>query len=129
MKQIKRRSKSMISTSILSDDASRGQSKLQKSSRRAKERVTKAQALMDLLALSKRTDQTVQAGRFTVDMKRESLITTESNLVRRWGWNRAKLRTFLREIVTEDFYTSSVPNSKKPLIRIIRHSVLPLKRP
>ncbi|KUO72568.1 MAG: hypothetical protein APF81_13385 [Desulfosporosinus sp. BRH_c37] len=61
----------------------------------------KGQAWIDLLLLAGYEDKNILSKGESVDLKRGSFLTSEQDLMDRWGWSRKKVRCFLELLIKE----------------------------
>jgi DnaD/phage-associated family protein len=81
---------------------------------------SKGQAWIDILLLANHEDNKFPLGEDIVSVKRGSFITSELNLMDRWGWSKAKVRRFL-DLLRKDNMIVKKTDRKKTAITIVKY--------
>ena len=83
---------------------------------------SKGQAWIDLLLLANHDDKKILLGNELVEVKCGSFITSELKLMERWGWGKAKTRSFL-DLLQKDGMIVKMSDRKQTTINIVNYSV------
>lgn len=83
---------------------------------------SRGQAWIDLLLLANHADKKFLLGNELVECKAGSFITSELKLMERWGWSKAKVRSFLALLESDHMITKKT-DRKKTTITIENYSV------
>ena len=83
---------------------------------------SKFEAWVDLLLLAGHKDSKFVLGNELVEVKKGSFVTSELKLMERWGWGKAKLRSFL-EMLENDSMIVKKSDRKKTTITICNYCV------
>lgn len=73
---------------------------------------SKGQAWIDILLCASYKDDEILIGNKTVQTERGMLITSERELMERWGWSKSKVRNFLDYLVDENMVIKSAVQKK-----------------
>lgn len=76
---------------------------------------SKGQAWIDLILMASHKNTKFVLGNELVEIKRGSLITSEVNLSKRWGWSRTKVRNFLKLLEKDNMISKKADNRKTAL--------------
>lgn len=77
------------------------------------------EAWVDLLLSANHEDAKLLFNGELLEIKRGSFVTSELKLMKRWGWSKSKVRTFLI-LLTNDLMITKVTDSKKTTITIVK---------
>lgn len=77
---------------------------------------SKGQAWIDLLLLANHADKKFLLGNELVECKAGSFITSELKLMERWGWSKAKVRSFLALLESDQMITKKTDRKKTTII-------------
>jgi len=72
----------------------------------------RARAWIDLLLLANHDDDRTLFGKESVEVKRGSLVVSESMLMERWGWSKTKLRSFLTVLERAEMIVKKTDRTK-----------------
>lgn len=81
---------------------------------------SKGQAWIDMLLMANHDTGRVVFGSEIITVERGSFITSETKLMDRWGWSKAKLRAYHR-LLEEDGMISKKTDRKKTTITIVNY--------
>ena len=82
---------------------------------------SRAQAWIDLLLLANYEPKKFVLGNELVEVERGSFITSETKLMKRWGWGKGKTRAFL-SLLEKDGMIVKKTNHKRTDITIVNYS-------
>ena len=73
---------------------------------------TKAQAWIDLLLLANYETRKFVLGNELVEVERGSFITSEIKLMKRWGWSKSKVRSYLCLLQSDNMIDKKTDHKK-----------------
>lgn len=82
----------------------------------------RGQAWVDLLMLCSHQKVRVSSGNELVEIQRGSFVTSESQLMNRWGWSKSKVRSFL-DMLQQDNMIEKITDKKKTTISVVNYDV------
>lgn len=85
------------------------------------------EAWIDLLMSANHEDNKLLFNGELIEIKRGSFITSELILMKRWGWSKSKVRTFLI-LLTNDLMINKVSDSKKTTLTIVKFNEYQLSK-
>ena len=83
---------------------------------------SKFEAWIDLLLMASHKDTQFMLGNELIEIEKGSFVTSEIKLMERWGWGKAKLRSFL-EMLENDSMIVKKSDRKKTTISICNYCV------
>lgn len=84
---------------------------------------SKAHAWIDLLLMVNHEDKTILMDGAPVEVKRGMTITSVRKLADRWGWSRAKVTKFLKDLERESMIICNFEAGKKTTINIVNYDI------
>lgn len=76
---------------------------------------SKGQAWVDLIIMANHCDKKFLLGSTIIDVQTGQIITSEHKLMKRWGWSKTKVRTFLELLETDKMLVKNSDKKKTTL--------------